>query len=99
MMRVTWPPRGGRLRVGATPLIAQPILPTVSIPPFLTPPAGVTPRRTPTEDASLAVLDNGELLGQPRGSAVLVPGFTGSKEDYITLFEPLAQRSVRAVAL
>jgi pimeloyl-ACP methyl ester carboxylesterase len=34
-----------------------------------------------------------------RGSALLVPGFTGSKEDFIALLEPLARRGFRVVAV
>ena len=34
----------------------------------------------------------------PVGTAVLVPGFTGSKEDFIALLEPLAQRGWRVIA-
>lgn len=74
-------------------------MPSVSIPPFLTLPPGVSPRRVAADGTSLAVLDNSDLVDQPLGSALLIPGFTGSKEDYIALFEPLALRRVRAVAL
>ena len=34
----------------------------------------------------------------PVGTAVLVPGFTGSKEDFIALLGPLAQRGWRVIA-
>ncbi len=34
-----------------------------------------------------------------RGSALLVPGFTGSKEDFLALLEPLARRGFRVVAV
>lgn len=34
----------------------------------------------------------------PRGIALLVPGFTGSKEDFIGILEPLANRGYRTVA-
>jgi len=36
---------------------------------------------------------------RPRGTAVLVPGFTGSKEDFIAVLEPLARHGWRIVAL
>lgn len=43
------------------------------------------------------------LEGRPDGpaaaTAVLVPGFTGSKEDFLPLLEPLAAAGVRSVAL
>jgi pimeloyl-ACP methyl ester carboxylesterase len=48
----------------------------------------------------LATLDNVDALTAPAiGSVVLVPGFTGSKEDFIAVLAPLATHSVRAVAL
>jgi pimeloyl-ACP methyl ester carboxylesterase len=34
-----------------------------------------------------------------RATALLVPGFTGSKEDFIALLDPLTQAGVRAVAI
>jgi pimeloyl-ACP methyl ester carboxylesterase len=36
---------------------------------------------------------------EPRGTALLLPGFTGSKEDFNPLHEPLAQRGYRTVAV
>lgn len=35
----------------------------------------------------------------PQGTALLVPGFTGSKEDFIALLEPLTQAGYRVVAV
>ncbi len=37
--------------------------------------------------------------GEPRSTALLVPGFTGSKEDFIPLLEPLAAAGHRVIAL
>jgi len=37
--------------------------------------------------------------GQPKGTALLLPGFTGSKEDFIALHEPLAAAGYRTVAV
>jgi pimeloyl-ACP methyl ester carboxylesterase len=71
----------------------------VSIPPFLRPPTGVTPHAVTTDRGTFAVLDNRSALDEPRGSAVLVPGFTGSKEDFIAVLAPLAARGVHALAL
>jgi pimeloyl-ACP methyl ester carboxylesterase len=52
-----------------------------------------------TGRGSFAALDNEAALTEgPIGSAVLVPGFTGSKEDFIALLLPLAGYRVRAVA-
>jgi pimeloyl-ACP methyl ester carboxylesterase len=36
---------------------------------------------------------------RPRGTALLVPGFTGSKEDFIAVLEPMAHEGWRTVAL
>jgi len=36
--------------------------------------------------------------GEPRGTILLVPGFTGSKEDFIAVLEPLSARGWVAVA-
>lgn len=71
----------------------------MSIPPFLEPPSGVSAVAIATERGTFAALDNEKALAdQPVGSAVLVPGFTGSKEDFIALLAPLANQRVRAVA-
>ncbi len=37
--------------------------------------------------------------GPPRGTVLLVPGFTGSKEDFIAVLAPLAGAGYRAVAV
>lgn len=90
---------GARARVGDRPVSPQPILPGVSIPPFIAPPFGVDASPIATGRGSFAALDNeAGLPNEAIGSAVLVPGFTGSKEDFIALLGPLAQRRVRAVA-
>jgi pimeloyl-ACP methyl ester carboxylesterase len=52
-----------------------------------------------TERGTFATLDNDALTTAPVGSAILIPGFTGSKEDFISLLEPLARRRVRALAV
>jgi pimeloyl-ACP methyl ester carboxylesterase len=46
----------------------------------------------------VAVLDAAPT-GQPRGTALLVPGYTGSKEDFAAVLEPLAGAGYRAVAM
>jgi pimeloyl-ACP methyl ester carboxylesterase len=46
-----------------------------------------------------AALDNADLVPDPLGTALLVPGFTGSKEDFIAVLKPLASRKVRALAI
>ncbi len=71
----------------------------MSIPPFIAPPFGVDASPIATGRGTFATLDNeAALTNGSIGSAVLVPGFTGSKEDFIALLGPLAQRRVRAVA-
>jgi pimeloyl-ACP methyl ester carboxylesterase len=48
--------------------------------------------------ARVAVLD-ARPAGEPAGTAVLVPGFTGSKEDFALVLGPLAEAGYRVVAL
>lgn len=81
------------------PDASQPIVPRVSIPPFLIPPPGVSCEQQVNSRGTYATLDNRTLVRQPRGAALLVPGFTGSKEDFIALLQPLATRGLRGVAL
>ncbi|MEO3750230.1 alpha/beta fold hydrolase [Streptomyces sp. B6B3] len=69
----------------------------MSRPPFLDPPPGVRAYALRTRRGSFAVLD-AEPRG-PVGTALLVPGYTGSKEDFIALLEPLADAGFRAVAV
>ncbi|RKE21007.1 alpha/beta fold hydrolase [Streptomyces sp. TLI_171] len=66
----------------------------MSTPPFLKLPGCVRAVRV----AGLAGLC-GEPGGAVRGTALLVPGFTGSKEDFIALLEPLAEAGFRTVAV
>ncbi len=68
----------------------------MSTPPFLTPPDGVHARRTTTSRGEFAVLEAGAADAP---LVVLVPGWTGSKEDYIAVLAPLAQAGYHAVAL
>ncbi|PYC72144.1 alpha/beta hydrolase [Streptomyces tateyamensis] len=70
----------------------------MSTPPFLALPACATATHLPTARGSFAVLC-AEPSGTPRGSAILVPGFTGSKEDFIALLEPLAAAGFRTFAV
>ncbi|BAJ30650.1 MULTISPECIES: alpha/beta hydrolase [Kitasatospora] len=66
----------------------------MSTPPFLELPSCARAGRV----AGLAALW-GEPAGAVRGTALLVPGFTGSKEDFIALLEPLAGAGFRTVAV
>lgn len=57
-------------------------------------------RPVTTERGIFATLDNLDALTSPPiGSAVLVPGFTGSKEDFIAVLAPLAAAGFAAVAM
>jgi pimeloyl-ACP methyl ester carboxylesterase len=45
------------------------------------------------------VLDAQPAAGTVKGTIMLLPGFTGSKEDFIALLEPLAEAGYRAIAI
>ncbi len=62
------------------------------------PPAGVRAYPLATRRGKFAVLDAAPA-GAPAGTALLVPGYTGSKEDFIGLLAPLAGAGFRAVAV
>lgn len=68
----------------------------MSRPPTLDLPRGATAYRLTTPRGDFAVHDTG---AGPRGTVLLVPGFTGSKEDFIGLLPPLAAAGFRAVAV
>jgi pimeloyl-ACP methyl ester carboxylesterase len=61
-------------------------------------PEGVTARHVDIDGGPLAVLDAAPV-GDRAGTVLLVPGFTGSKEDFRFLLEPLAHAGYRAVAV
>ncbi|MFI6687226.1 alpha/beta fold hydrolase [Streptomyces sp. NPDC050485] len=54
--------------------------------------------RLRTARQEFAVLDAAPA-GRSRGTVLLVPGFTGSKEDFLGLLEPLGDAGYRAVAV
>ncbi|GAA1409142.1 alpha/beta hydrolase [Kitasatospora putterlickiae] len=70
----------------------------MSMPPFLALPSGARALRVVTARGEFAAL-RAEPAGEVRGSALLVPGFTGSKEDFIALLEPLASAGYRVTAV
>ncbi|MEV4615999.1 alpha/beta fold hydrolase [Kitasatospora sp. NPDC049258] len=70
----------------------------MSTPPFLTLPGCARALRLSTERGEFAAL-LAEPAGAVRGTALLVPGFTGSKEDFIALLEPLAAAGYRVAAV
>ncbi|WP_203620479.1 alpha/beta hydrolase [Streptomyces sp. SID8499] len=72
----------------------------MSRPPSFVPPAGARAYRLRTVRGEFAVVDAPVAGGvEPKGVALLLPGFTGSKEDFNPLHEPLAARGYRTVAV
>ncbi|MEU4096524.1 alpha/beta fold hydrolase [Streptomyces sp. NPDC026673] len=72
----------------------------MSRPPFLTLPENAAAYPLETARGAFAVLDAVPPAGTPRrGTALLVPGFTGSKEDFIALLGPLSAAGYRTVAV
>ncbi|MFI7409079.1 alpha/beta fold hydrolase [Streptomyces sp. NPDC049627] len=64
----------------------------------LPPNARAYPLHTPR--GTFAVVDSPAAPdAQPRGVALLLPGFTGSKEDFTLMHEPLAARGYRTIAV
>lgn len=70
----------------------------MSRPPTWTPPACAEARALTTRRGRFAVLD-ARPAGTPQGTALLIPGFTGSKEDFIALLEPLTDAGYRVVCV
>ncbi|MFF3242646.1 alpha/beta fold hydrolase [Streptomyces sp. NPDC002870] len=73
----------------------------MSRPPTFTPPPSVRSLDLHTSRGTFAVLDAQPGPGRRAGSrtALLLPGFGGSKEDFIALLQPLAEADYRAVAV
>ncbi|MEU3277981.1 alpha/beta fold hydrolase [Streptomyces antibioticus] len=64
------------------------------------PPPGARAYALSTARGEFAVVDSPAAAGvEPRGVALLLPGFTGSKEDFHLLHGPLAARGYRVVAV
>ncbi|GAA2749416.1 MULTISPECIES: alpha/beta fold hydrolase [Kitasatospora] len=70
----------------------------MSTPSFLKLPGCARALRLETARGAFAALW-AEPEGERRGTALLVPGYTGSKEDFIALLEPLADAGYRVVAV
>ncbi|MER5300915.1 alpha/beta hydrolase [Streptomyces lasiicapitis] len=70
----------------------------MSRPPTFIPPEGTRAYRLRTARGEFAVLDT-RPTGEVRGTALLLPGFTGSKEDFVALLEPLAAAGYRTVSV
>ncbi|MER5323047.1 alpha/beta fold hydrolase [Streptosporangium roseum] len=72
----------------------------MSTPRFLTLPPGVRSRQIDTPVGAFAVLEAMPVSGVPeRWPALLVPGLTGSKEDFIAVLQTLAQSGRRVIAV
>ncbi|MEV2231370.1 alpha/beta hydrolase [Streptomyces phaeochromogenes] len=68
----------------------------MSRPATFVPPPGTRAYRLVTARGEFAVIEAGS---PEKGTALLLPGFTGSKEDFISLHEPLAAAGYRTVAV
>ncbi|GII56994.1 alpha/beta hydrolase [Planotetraspora thailandica] len=72
----------------------------MSTPRFLTLPPGVTVLQIETEVGSFAALEALPVSGvAERWPALLVPGYTGSKEDFLAVLQTLAQAGRRVIAV
>ncbi|MEV6117863.1 alpha/beta hydrolase [Streptomyces sp. NPDC052109] len=72
----------------------------MSRPATFLPPPGARAYALRTARGEFAVVDAPVADGvEPRGIALLLPGFTGSKEDFNPLHVPLARRGYRTVAV
>ena len=69
----------------------------MSTPPYLDLPAGARPVLLPTSRGDLAGVRI-DAEGDPSGTCLLVPGWTGSKEDFIAVLAPLSRRGWNVVA-
>lgn len=70
----------------------------MSRPPTFTPPPCARALQLSTGRGPFAVLD-ARPEGTARGTALLLPGYTGSKEDFIAMLEPLTAAGYRVVAV
>ncbi|MEU4261291.1 alpha/beta fold hydrolase [Streptomyces argenteolus] len=70
----------------------------MSRPPTFTPPPCAHARVLRTERGDFAVLDAAPPAGA-HSTALLLPGYTGSKEDFIAMLEPLAAAGFRVISV
>lgn len=68
----------------------------MSVPPRAQLPVGVEPLRISTHRTQLAALRCGDPTADP---VLLVPGFTGSKEDFLPILRPLADAGFHVTAI
>jgi len=73
-------------------------VPRVSTPPFLHLPEGVRDEPVVTSRGTFAALRAGPDPDGDRGTVLLVPGFTGSKEDFIAVLAPIGAAGFPVVA-
>ncbi|MFI6879485.1 alpha/beta fold hydrolase [Streptomyces sp. NPDC050400] len=71
----------------------------MSRPPTFTPPPGTRAHRLRTARGDFAAITGEPADGPVRGTVLLLPGFTGSKEDFIALHGPLGAAGYRTVAV
>lgn len=72
----------------------------MSVPPSLALPAGTERVRLPLTAGPLAALEIPPADGvATRGELICLPGFTGSKEDFLPLLEPLSRVGFRVLAV
>ncbi|WP_420035443.1 alpha/beta fold hydrolase [Streptomyces sp. cg28] len=71
----------------------------MSRPATFTPPPGTRAHRLATARGEFAALVGEPESGSVRGTVLLLPGFTGSKEDFISLHGPLGAAGYRTVAV
>ncbi|MEU6663275.1 alpha/beta hydrolase [Streptomyces sp. NPDC046821] len=71
----------------------------MSRPPSFVPPPGAVAHVLSTARGDFAAISAGPQGAEHTGTALLLPGFTGSKEDFIALHEPLAAAGYRTVAV
>ncbi|GAA3053868.1 alpha/beta fold hydrolase [Streptomyces glomeratus] len=71
----------------------------MSRPPSFVPPPGVRAHMLSTDRGEFAVLEADAATSRVRGTALLLPGFTGSKEDFIVVQPLLAAAGYRTVAV
>ncbi|MEU6097359.1 alpha/beta hydrolase [Streptomyces sp. NPDC047079] len=71
----------------------------MSRPPSFVPPPGVRAQMLATERGEFAALVADAVTSRVKGTALLLPGFTGSKEDFIVVQPLLAAAGYRTVAV
>lgn len=71
----------------------------MSRPPTFTPPPGTRAHPLRTSRGDFAAITGEPAAGPVRGTALLLPGYTGSKEDFIALHGPLSAAGYRTVAV